>query len=871
MAAGRKRLIPEVVQSSAMDCGPAALKAFIEGHGIPVSYGRLREACQTDVDGTAIETLEELATYFGLPAEQVLVPRDHVLLEDSRNLPAVAVFRLPNGNTHFAVIWNVFHGLVQVMDPASGRRWLTRVELMAELFEHRMEVAAEDWRDWAGAKEATAGFSRRLAAVGASAGEASALLGEALSDPDWRSLANLDAAIRAASAAGLGRDGLALARALYEKEKQEPGAIPESYFSARSVRQGEGAMLEVRGAVLVRPSEEPVEASSFSTRIDAARDETPERPLRDLLRQVFEEGWAAPSLLVAASFASAAAVAIEALLYRSLIELLPRFGLTEHRVFFLAAVILFTLLVLGLDLATVTGELRLGRRLETRLRLALQRKVARLSDRYFRSRLVSDMAERNHSSHLLRTAPQLTGQVARVGFELVLTAGAIVWLAPATAPFVLLTLVAALAIPIAGQRLLHERDLRVRSHLGGLSRFYLDALLGLVPLRAHGAEPAMREEHEALLVQWARARLGLQRVAVSLSGAQFLAGYGLIVLLLFTYLRGGGETAAVLLLAYWALNLPVLGLELVSLCWRYPALRNVSLRLGEPLRALEETEVAPKADGSSSKVAVSGGMSLRFEGVNLRPAGHAILQAIDLAIEPGSHVAIVGPSGAGKTSLLGLPLGWHFPDEGRVVVDGGILSGDRLASVRREIAWVDPEVQIWNRSFVENLRYGNDLRDVASVIELADLLSVLQGLPEGESTPLGEGGGLVSGGEGQRVRLARAFLRTKVRLALLDEPFRGLDRERRGELLDRARRLWKDATLLCVTHDIAEAEGFDRVLVLEAGRLVEDGSPKALLEAPGSRFARLREADRELEALWSESSWRRFRLREGRIDERPRA
>ena len=759
MAAGRKRLIPEVVQSSAMDCGPAALKAFLEGHGIPVSYGRLREACQTDVDGTAIETLEELATYFGLPAEQVLVPRDHVLLAGSRNLPAVAVFRLPNGNSHFVVIWNVFHGLVQVMDPASGRRWLTRVELMAELFEHRMEVAAEDWRAWAGAKEATAGFSRRLAAVGASAEEASALLGEALSDPDWRSLADLDAAIRAASAAGLGRDGLALARALYEKEKQQPGAIPERYFSAwsaRSERPGEGAMLEVRGAVLVRPSEEPVEVSSFSTRIDAARDETPERPLRDLLRQVFEEGRAAPSLLVAASFASAAAVAIEALFFRSLLELLPRFGLTEHRLFFLAAVILFTLLVLGLDLATVTGELRLGRRLETRLRLALQRKVARLSDRYFRSRLVSDMAERNHSSHLLRTVPQLTGQVARAGFELALTAAAIVWLAPGTAPFVLLMLVAALVIPIAGQRLLHERDLRVRSHLGGLSRFYLDALLGLVPLKAHGAERAMREEREALLVHWARARLGLQRVAVGLSGAQFLAGYGLIVFLLFTYLGAGGETAAVLLLAYWALNLPVLGLELVSLCWRYPALRNVSLRLGEPLRALEETEVAPKADGSSSKVADSRAMSLRFEGVNLRPAGHAILQTIDLVIEPGSHVAIVGPSGAGKTSLLSLPLGWHFPDEGRVVVDGGILSGDRLASVRREIAWVDPEVQIWNRSFVENLRYGNDARDVASVFELADLRSVLQGLPDGGSRPLGEGGGLVSGGEGQRIRLARA-------------------------------------------------------------------------------------------------------------------
>jgi ATP-binding cassette subfamily B protein len=561
---------------------------------------------------------------------------------------------------------------------------------------------------------------------------------------------------------------------------------------------------------------------------------------------------------------------IEALLYRSLLELLPRFGLPGHRVIFLAVVVSFLLLVAGVDLATVTGELRLGRRLESRLRLAFQRKVARVSDRYFRSRLASDMAERNHSSHLLRTAPRLGGQILRAGFELILTAGAILWLAPGTAPVVLVTLAAALLIPMAGLRLLHERDLRVRSHLGGLSRFYLDALLGLVPLRVHGAENAIRSEHEALLVQWARARLGLQRVAVGLGGTQFLAGYGLIVLLLFSYLRGGGEPAAVLLLAYWALNLPVLGLELVSLIWRYPALRNVSLRLSEPLRAPEEIEVAPRSEGPSTAAAPSRGMSLGFEGVSVRPAGHAVLQAVHLTIEAGSHVAIVGRSGAGKTSLLALPLGWHFPDEGCVMVDGGILSGERLASVRRDIAWVDPEVQIWNRSFVDNLRYGNDARDVGPGVELADLLSVLKALPHGERTPLGEGGGLVSGGEGQRVRLGRAFLRKKVRLVLLDEPFRGLERKRRAELLARARRLWSDATLLCVTHDVAEAENFDRVLVLEAGRLVEDGSPKDLLELPDSRFARLRAAEQELETLWSEPSWRRWRLHEGRIHEHRR-
>lgn len=102
----RKRfLVPEVVQTSAMDCGPATLKCLLEGFGIPVSYGRLREACQTDVDGTSIDTLEETAIQLGLDAEQVMIPADHLLLAEAQALPAIVVVRQPNGLTHFIVVW----------------------------------------------------------------------------------------------------------------------------------------------------------------------------------------------------------------------------------------------------------------------------------------------------------------------------------------------------------------------------------------------------------------------------------------------------------------------------------------------------------------------------------------------------------------------------------------------------------------------------------------------------------------------------------------------------------------------------------------------------------------------------------------------
>src|SRR5689334_2372228 len=87
-------IIPEVVQTSAMDCGPASLKCLLEGFGVPLSYGRLREACQTDVDGTSIDTIEEIAIQLGLDAEQTMMPADHVLLPEAKALPAIIVISL---------------------------------------------------------------------------------------------------------------------------------------------------------------------------------------------------------------------------------------------------------------------------------------------------------------------------------------------------------------------------------------------------------------------------------------------------------------------------------------------------------------------------------------------------------------------------------------------------------------------------------------------------------------------------------------------------------------------------------------------------------------------------------------------------------
>jgi ATP-binding cassette subfamily B protein len=864
MKARARLIVPEVVQTSNMDCGPAALKCLLEGFGIRANYGRLREACQTDVDGTSIDAIEAAACELGLNAEQVIVPLDHVMLDEAECLPAIAVVVLASGVTHFVVPWRRHGRLVQVMDPAVGRRFAPVERFRGELFVHRMAVSAADWRDYAGSERFLVPLRARLTKLG-DAGGGGRLLGKAIADPGWRSIAALDAAVRTAKSlvdSGAIRRG-AEAMRVVETFFSSSENIPEHYWYAAAGESTEDGCEQVmlQGAVLVRAlgkaaaAADGDRASPTSPELIAALEQPASRPGRDLIQLLRADGAFTPAALFAAIALASGGVMLEAILLRGLV------GATSHTVSPLLALIVFSVALLLVELPLASGLLRVGRRLEIRLRLAFLRKIPRLGDRYFQSRLKSDMAERSHGIHLIRRLPELGGQLVRSSFELALTTAGIIWLDPASAGIALVAALLALAIPIVAQPLLVERDLRLRTHSGALSHFYLDALLGLFAIHSHGAQPAVRRSHESLLVEWARAGLSLQRLVIALEALQFAAGFGLAVWLLMTYLGRHVETGAILLLVYWALNLPALGQEIAIVAWQYPSNRNITLRLLEPLGAMEQ---APAVTAETRKPPSSEGVAVKLDHVSVRAAGHTILHDVNLEIPAGQHVAIVGHSGAGKSSLVGILLGWYRTAEGCVLVDDEVLDESRVASLRREIAWVDPAVQVWNRSLEENLRYG--LTDgvwvsIEEAIHTGQLAGVPRKLGRGLDTPLGESGGLLSGGEAQRVRFARALLRPGVRLAILDEPFRGLDLEQRRFLLERAREAWHRATLLCITHDVSETLAFKRVLVVESGRIVEDGNPAELAGNEHSRFRAMLDADRTVqEALWTDRSWRRIRL-----------
>ena len=812
-----------------------------------------------------------------------MVPKDHVLLDAANALPSLAVVERER-TTHFLILWRRHGAFVQIMDPAKGRRWLRTSALDDELYIHRQTVPAPAWRAWAASPEFLDSLVERLRKLRIADDSRDRLVRAALADESWESLALLDAATRMVaelvSAGGLhaGAEAARVIETITERARDgaEPETlVPDSYWFA--VPGEIDDTLVLRGAVLLRIRGRRDltrgAASSDSSERDlgqplaSTRTETPPQPLGEMWRLVREKRPAIPALMALGLVVAAAGALFEVMWLRGLLEMSNVLSLREQRLATIAMLLGFIGGLMLLDVAIASAVLRIGRRVETRLRAALLEKLPRIGENYFQSRLVSDLAHRAHSLDGLRGMPDLGARFARASMQLLFTAVGLAWLDPPSAGVALAAAGLGLGIPLATARLLAERELRQRSHSAALTRHYLDSLIGLVPARMHSAERPLRHQHEQLLVEWGRSSLHMLRGGVVVEGVQLLVGSLLAAWLVLGFVSRGARPGSILLLVYWTLTLPMLARELAGIIRQFPAYRNVLARLLEPLYAPDESITAeePPAD------AASGGVTISLEGVEVSVRGRVVLDNIDLTIAAGEHVAIVGRSGAGKSTLAGLPLGWRTPSGGTLLVDGEPLDRRRLADLRRATAWVDPAVHLWNRSLFDNLRYGDRgtiVSSIGSIIEEADLGEILEKLPSGLQSPLGEAGRLTSGGEGQRIRFGRALVRQPVRLAILDEPFRGLDRQHRHDLLRRAREIWREQTLLCVTHDIRDTLAFERVLVMDEGRILEDGEPAALAKAPHSLYAQLLAAERAVHTdLWGDGRFRRWRLADGVITE----
>jgi ABC-type bacteriocin/lantibiotic exporter with double-glycine peptidase domain len=855
--------VPETIQTSAVDCGPAALKSLLEGFGIAASYGRLREACQTGLDGTSIDTIEVVAREVGLDAQQVMLPPDYLAIDDTA-LPAVIVIRTPTGLTHFIVVWRKVGPFFQIMDPASGRRWVRVRDLLANVYIHRQAVPASGWREWASSEAAMRVLRRRIVSV---AGErfAGKAIARALGDDAWLPLARLDAATRLVET--LVRNGAARRGGEAERLLGALGAddIPAPFWPVTAAPGSENdENVILRGAVLIRiGAGSGTAATGANAELAAAVREPRVRPLARVLALLSPATRGALPLAALGAAVLGVSPVAEGLVFRSMYDLVADMGLPQERLAILGAFALFAAFLVALDYAVTRRAVVWGHELQARFATALFGTLSTLRNDYFGSRLISDLAERSHAIAELRSLPLLLSRVVRGGATFVITWAALFYLMPQAAVTLVLGGLALVAIALAFQPLFAEVDLRARTHTGGLTRFYLDALAGLGTIHAHCAERAVRREHESLMTDWVRALRRQIATAVSQTTILAAAGFALTAVLIRRYLGSVEDPAGVLLIAYWALNLPLVAADLAQQLQTWASQRSVVLRLIEPLDAPVELETPRPARRGSS------GVTITFDRASFSASGHAILTDVDLVIPAGLRVGIVGSSGAGKSTLVGALLGFMQPAAGEVRMEGedGAIP---IAALRRQTAWVDPSIQLFNAPMEENIRYSSGAEDVARLpfaLREAELYEVLQRIPDSRM-PLGEGGGMLSGGEGQRVRLARILMQSTPRLVILDEAFRGMDRTMREELWQRCRRLWSEATFLFVTHDVDETLDCDRVLVMQSGRVVEYDTPAALIARGDSIYNRMRDSNRRMrEEVWGSPVWRRIELRDGHLVE----
>ena len=201
---------------------------------------------------------------------------------------------------------------------------------------------------------------------------------------------------------------------------------------------------------------------------------------------------------------------------------------------------------------------------------------------------------------------------------------------------------------------------------------------------------------------------------------------------------------------------------------------------------------------------------------------------------PGTVTAIVGRSGSGKTSLVRLVPRFYEPTSGRITLDGVPLSEYRMADLRRQIALVGQKVMLFDDTVAANIAYGTeaDRGAIRAAAEAANAWEFIERMPQGLDTVIGENGALLSGGQRQRLAIARAILRDAP-ILILDEATAALDNESERLVQDALQRLMPERTTLVIAHRLSTIEHADQVLVLDQGRLVEQGTHAELLAAGG--------------------------------------
>ena len=276
-------------------------------------------------------------------------------------------------------------------------------------------------------------------------------------------------------------------------------------------------------------------------------------------------------------------------------------------------------------------------------------------------------------------------------------------------------------------------------------------------------------------------------------------------------------------------------------------LTTVQANLQRGLAAAEEIfgliDTPAEPDGGQRELhSIERELAFRDVGMCYPAAARAALSGIDLVCPRGSVTALVGRSGSGKSTLASLVPRFHEPSSGQVLIDGRPLGDYTLESLRRQIAWVGQTVTLFDDTIARNIAYGGladaSEEQIIAAAEAANAMEFIRLLPEGIHSRVGERGVLLSGGQRQRIAIARALLKNAPVL-ILDEATSALDSESERLIQDALKRLMRDRTVLVIAHRLSTIEHADRIVVLDRGTIVEQGTHAVLLAHEG-HYAALR-------------------------------
>ena len=486
----------------------------------------------------------------------------------------------------------------------------------------------------------------------------------------------------------------------------------------------------------------------------------------------------------------------------------------------------------------------LGERVAADLRAAVYARVLGLSRADVETAAPGDLLSRMTNDVALLQS--LVGSAISMGLRAVLTASGALVLLVLTSPKLALIVIAILPFVVGPLILFGRRERRLsraaQDRLADLAARAEEGLNALGTVQAYGQEAAERRRFGTEVEQAVAAAQKRIRNRATVLVLAILLGFGAITLALYVGAQdviagrmSGGELSA---FVFYAVLLASSGGTLSEI-W------------GEVQRAAAAADRILEVLGRTATIASPAAPALlppptgrfAFEKVSFRyptrPENLA-LDRFDLRVEPGETVALVGPSGGGKTTVLQLLLRFHDPSEGRVTLEGVDLRDLSLEALRARFAVVSQEPVIFRASAAENIRYGRpDASDaeVEAAARAAAAHGFISALPDGYGSPLGPRGVLLSGGQRQRIALARAILRDAP-ILLLDEATSALDAESEQAVQQALARLSASRTTLVVAHRLATVRRADRIVVMEAGRVIATGTHERLV-AEGGLYARL--------------------------------